>query len=80
MRLELKQKETVKQAKKEAWSEYQKPIKDELNQLLNIFKSIKSKFSIDEIDEWTKDLNQSAIFGLFRRDYMTKAVTFLPLS
>ena len=66
-------KETVKQAKKEAWSEYQKPIKDELNQLLNIFKSIKSKFSIDEIDEWSKDLNQSAMFGLFRRDYMTKA-------
>ena len=47
--------------------------KDELNQLLNIFKSIKSKFSIDEIDEWSKDLNQSAMFGLFRRDYMTKA-------
>ena len=59
--------ESVKQQKKEAWIEYQKPIKDEWNELKAIFNSISAQVNISEIPKWIDDLNQSATFGIFRR-------------
>lgn len=64
---------SVKTQKKEAWTEYQAPIKAELKELVDIFNTISSQVNIPEIADWIKDLNQSAMFGLFRRDYLSKA-------
>ena len=66
-------KDFVKQAKKEAWSEYQTPLKSELNELFDILKPISEKCEIKELDKWTSDLKQSASFGLFRRDFLSVA-------
>ena len=66
-------KDFVKQAKKEAWSEYQTPLKSELNELFDILKPISEKCEINELDKWTSDLKQSATFGLFRRDFLSVA-------
>jgi len=67
----------VKKQKKEAWTEYQTPIKKEWKELLEVFNSISAQVNIPEIAEWIQDLNQSAMFGLFRRDFMSKARTLL---
>ena len=40
---------------------------------MDIFNKISSKIDIPEIDVWIKDLNQSSMFGIFRRDYLSKA-------
>tara|TARA_B100001142_G_scaffold17428_1_gene16187 strand:- start:2933 stop:5356 length:2424 start_codon:yes stop_codon:yes gene_type:complete len=80
--LETIDKETiafVKEQKKEAWNEYQAPIKSEWNELLNIFNSISAQVDIPEISDWIKELNQSAMFGIFRRDYMSKARILLTM-
>ncbi len=80
--LETIDKETiafVKEQKKEAWNEYQAPIKSEWNELLNIFNSISAQVDIPEISDWIKELNQSAMFGIFRRDYMSKARMLLTM-
>ena len=69
--------ESVKKQKKEAWTEYQAPIKAEWKELLGIFNSIDSQVNLPEIADWIKDLNQSAMFGIFRRDYMSKARNLL---
>ena len=66
-------KEFVKQSKKEAWSEYQDPLKSELNELFSILNSISSKCNINELEGWISDLKQSASFGLFRRDFLSVA-------
>ena len=66
-------KDFVKQAKREAWSEYQTPLKTELNELFDILKPISEKCGINELDKWTSDLKQSASFGLFRRDFLSVA-------
>ena len=71
--------DSVKLQKKEAWTEYQTPIKKECKELLDIFKKISSKLDIPEIDVWIKDLNQSSMFGIFRRDYLSKARLLLGL-
>ena len=71
--------DSVKQQRKEAWNEYQKPIKEELKELVGIFDSISSKLGISEVDNWIKDLNQSALYGLFRRDYLSKARNLLSM-
>tara|TARA_B100000902_G_scaffold391141_1_gene441310 strand:+ start:774 stop:3197 length:2424 start_codon:yes stop_codon:yes gene_type:complete len=71
--------ESVKSQKKEAWNEYQAPIKSEWKELLGIFNSISAQVNIPEIANWIKDLNQSANFGIFRRDYMSKARLLLGL-
>ncbi len=68
---------SVKAQKKEAWTEYQAPIKAEWKELTGIFNAIAAQVNIPEIAEWIKDLNQSAMFGLFRRDFMSKARTLL---
>ena len=65
--------ETVKKAKREAWIEYQNPIKKEWKELQTIFNSISAQVDIPEITKWIADLNQSATFGLFRRDFLSKA-------
>tara|TARA_B100001250_G_scaffold42446_1_gene33551 strand:+ start:722 stop:3145 length:2424 start_codon:yes stop_codon:yes gene_type:complete len=78
--LELIEKEsvdTVKKAKKDAWIEYQTPIKEEWKELQEIFNSIAVQIDIPEIGEWITDLNQSAMFGIFRRDYLSKARNLL---
>ena len=67
----------VKAQKKEAWIEYQTPIKAEWKELLGIFNSINDQLNIPEISVWIKDLNQSAMFGIFRRDFLSKARTLL---
>ena len=64
---------SIKNQKKEAWKEYQEPIKDELKEAVSIFTSISQKVNIPEISDWIKDLNQSSMFGIFRRDYLSKA-------
>ncbi|HIG32844.1 MAG TPA: transketolase, partial [Flavobacteriales bacterium] len=64
---------SVKTQKKEAWTEYQAPIKAELKELVGIFNTIAAQVNIPEITDWIKDLNQSAMFGLFRREYLSKA-------
>ncbi|MDA1009838.1 MAG: thiamine pyrophosphate-dependent enzyme, partial [Bacteroidetes bacterium] len=69
--------ETVKQAKKDAWIEYQAPIKEEWKELQAIFNAISAQVNIPEIAEWISDLNQSAMFGIFRRDYLSKARNLL---
>ena len=69
--------DTVKKQKKEAWTEYQSPIKSEWKELLEIFNSIYVKLNIPEIADWIQDLNQSAMFGIFRRDFLSKARTLL---
>ena len=69
--------ETVKQAKKDAWIEYQAPIKEEWKELQAIFNAISAQVNIPEITEWISDLNQSAMFGIFRRDYLSKARNLL---
>ncbi len=69
--------ETVKKAKKEAWLEYQNPIKAEWKELQEIFNSISAQIDIPEITEWITDLNQSALLGIFRRDYLSKARNLL---
>ena len=66
-------KDFVKQAKKEAWSEYQTPLKSELNELFDILKPISEKCEINELDKWISNLKQSASFGLFRRDFLSVA-------
>ena len=71
--------DSVKLQKKEAWTEYQAPIKKEWKELLDIFNKISSKIDIPEIDVWIKDLNQSSMFGIFRRDYLSKARLLLGL-
>ena len=71
--------ESVKQQKKEAWNEYQKPIKQEWNELKVIFNSISAQVNISEISKWIDDLNQSATFGIFRRDYLSKARNLLSM-
>ena len=65
--------------KKEAWIEYQKPIKDEWNELKAIFNSISAQVNISEIPKWIDDLNQSATFGIFRRDFLSKARNLLSM-
>ncbi len=77
--IENEAKETVKKAKKEAWSEYQAPIKAEFQELKTIFNSIAQKLNLSELDGWIKDLDQSAMFGIFRRDYLSKARTLLAM-
>jgi 2-oxoisovalerate dehydrogenase E1 component len=72
-------KETVKKAKNEAWKEYQNPIKEEAKELISIFEIIKDKLDIKEISEWIEELNQLIAFGIFRKDYMSKARTLLGL-
>jgi pyruvate/2-oxoglutarate/acetoin dehydrogenase E1 component/TPP-dependent pyruvate/acetoin dehydrogenase alpha subunit len=67
----------VKKQKKEAWVEYQSPIKAEWKELLEIFNSIDTQINIPEITDWIQDLNQSAMFGIFRRDFLSKARTLL---
>ncbi len=69
----------VKEQKKEAWNEYQAPIKTEWKELLEIFNSISSKVEIPEIEVWIRDLNQSSTFGIFRRDFLSKARTLLAM-
>jgi 2-oxoisovalerate dehydrogenase E1 component len=69
--------DTVKKAKKEAWIEYQAPIKEEWKELQGIFNSISAQIDIPEISDWVSDLNQSAIFGIFRRDFLSKARNLL---
>ena len=71
--------DSVKLQKKEAWAEYQAPIKKEWKELLDIFTIISSKLDIPEIEVWIKDLNQSSMFGIFRRDYLSKARLLLGL-
>ncbi len=66
-------KESVKQSKKEAWLEYQNPLKSELDELLVILNNISSQCEIKELDGWIADLKQSASFGLFRRDFLSVA-------
>ena len=44
-----------------------------------IFNSIAAQVNIPEIADWIKDLNQSSMFGIFRRDYMSKGDYFLKL-
>ena len=66
-------KEFVKQSKREAWQEYQNPLKAELNELFSILETIASKCEIKELNAWTADLKQSASFGLFRRDFLSVA-------
>ena len=39
---------------------------------MDIFNKISSKIDIPEIEVWIKDLNQSSMFGIFRRDYLSK--------
>ena len=67
----------VKEQKREAWKEYQEPIKSECNELLSIFNSISAQLDIPEISEWIKELKQLSALGIFRRDYMSKARNLL---
>jgi len=68
---------SVKTQKKEAWLEYQAPIKEEWKELQGIFNSIAAQHDIKEIAEWITELNQTAMFGIFRRDFLSKARTLL---
>ena len=69
--------ETVKKAKREAWTEYQNPIKKEWKELQLIFNSISAQVDIPEIAKWITDLNQSEMLGIFRRDLLSKARNLL---
>ncbi len=75
--IEKKAIDTVKKAKQDAWSEYQAPIKEEWKELEGIFNSISAQIDIPEIADWITDLNQSAMFGIFRRDFLSKARNLL---
>ena len=44
---------------------------------MGIFNTISAQVNIPAITDWIKDLNQSAMFGLFRRDFMSKARNLL---
>ena len=66
-------KDFVKKSKKEAWEEYQNPLKLELYELLTILNNISDKCEIEELEEWIASLKQSASFGLFRRDFLSVA-------
>ncbi|NQZ55765.1 MAG: transketolase, partial [Candidatus Nitrosopelagicus sp.] len=66
-------KEFVKGEKKEAWKAYQAPLKAEWNEVLEILTSLKEKLNIPELDGWITDLKQTAMFGIFRRDYLSVA-------
>tara|TARA_B100001142_G_scaffold64557_1_gene63978 strand:+ start:957 stop:3374 length:2418 start_codon:yes stop_codon:yes gene_type:complete len=68
---------SVKAQKKEAWIEYQAPIKAECREVIEIFDSIDAKLNISDIADWTKDLTQLSTLGVFRRDYMSKARTLV---
>ena len=68
---------SVKKQKKEAWLGYQAPIKEEWKELQGIFNSIAAQHDIKEIAEWITELNQTAMFGIFRRDFLSKARTLL---
>ena len=63
----------VKEEKKSAWEQYQAPLKTELNEFLNIANNIAGKVQITELEGWLADLKQSAMFGVFRRDYLSVA-------
>jgi len=63
----------VKEEKKSAWKQYQAPLKTELNEFLNIANNIAGKVQITELEGWLADLKQSAMFGVFRRDYLSVA-------
>ncbi len=69
--------DTVKKAKREAWTEYQNPIKKEWEELQAIFNSISAQVHIPEIAKWITDLNQSEMLGIFRRDLLSKARNLL---
>ena len=71
--------ETVKKAKREAWLEYQDPIKKEWQELQKIFNSISAQVDMPEIAKWISDLNQSAMLGIFRRDFLSKARLLLAM-
>jgi pyruvate/2-oxoglutarate/acetoin dehydrogenase E1 component/TPP-dependent pyruvate/acetoin dehydrogenase alpha subunit len=71
--------ETVKKAKRDAWSEYQAPIKEEWKELQVIFNSISAQIDIPEISDWITDLNQTATFGIFRKDFLSKARNLLAI-
>jgi pyruvate/2-oxoglutarate/acetoin dehydrogenase E1 component/TPP-dependent pyruvate/acetoin dehydrogenase alpha subunit len=77
--IEIEVVETVKKAKKDAWAEYQAPIKNEWKELQGIFNSISAQVDIPVISEWITDLNQSAMFGIFRRDFLSKARNLLSM-
>ena len=66
-------KEFVKQEKKEAWKAYQAPLKAEWKSLSEILNAINAKVTIPELEGWITDLNQSVMFGVFRRDYLSVA-------
>jgi len=66
-------KDFVKKSKKEAWEEYQNPLKLELDELLIILNNISDQCEIEELEEWITSLKQSASFGLFRRDFLSVA-------
>jgi len=66
-------KEFVKAEKKEAWKVYQAPLKEELSEVLEILTSLKEKVNIPELESWITDLKQTAMFGIFRRDYLSIA-------
>ena len=80
--LDLIEKESVdfvKKQKREAWVEYQAPIKEEWKELQLIFNSIAAQHDIKEISEWITELNQTAVFGIFRRDFLSKARNLLAM-
>jgi 2-oxoisovalerate dehydrogenase E1 component len=66
-------KDSVKQSKKEAWLEYQNPLKAELDELLLILNKISKECDIEELDGWISNLKQASSFGLFRRDFLSVA-------
>ena len=68
-----KVKDSVKQSKKEAWLEYQNPLKAELDELLLILNKISKECDIEELDGWISNLKQASSFGLFRRDFLSVA-------
>ena len=70
---------SVKKQKQAAWREYQEPIKKEWTELQSIFNAISAKLDIAEIKDWITDLNQSAMFGIFRRDYLSKSRNLLAM-
>ena len=71
--------ESIKKAKKDAWIEYQAPIKEEWKELQIIFNSISTQIDIPEIANWISDLNQSSMFGIFRNVYLSKARNLLSM-
>ena len=45
----------------------------------DIFNSISKQLDIPEIANWIADLNQLAMFGIFRRNYLSKARNLLTM-